>query len=322
MFNINKLNVEYWEDFDGDGTTLDTINEDGIFSYHCSTPYEDDSYMSDGLRTTINKYGIRKTDEGLTTTKQRSKAFNGFWGDAEYDYVQFTIKNDSSVEKTYTLSFFFLFGGSPIDKSWGFDSYADIEYELPIKLITLDDQNNITVLKETSVSFPCYTNGDLLYNKEYHEMITSVEIPAGKTMNLQLRMNGELPLCYSSAHAAKTEYTGTDYTTAPHPVNLLIDNIAISTGDNPVINVRKGETYPLSLDTLESDTVTYQTNSYLSQWTHKDKDTTCPYNPDVATVDDAGVITANEAGNTALVAVITHEDGTIERKQCIVQVTE
>ncbi len=87
--------------------------------------------------------------------------------------------------------------------------------------------------------------------------------------------------------------------------------------------MKTGETHQLKVDTMENDTVEYQTNSYLAQYTHSDKETSCTrFNNTVATVDDSGLITANATGKTACIVTITHEDGTIERKQCIVEVKE
>lgn len=171
------------------------------------------------------------------------------------------------------------------------------------------------------IDMPCTSDGNITSNKEYHEIVANVKVPAKQTVRLQLKMNGDLPLCFSSTHASKS--TDTDYKTTPHPVQICIDNITISEGANSVVSMSKTDTYQLDLDILDTDTVKYCTNSYLSDWTHTDTATECSrFNPDVATVDENGLITANEVGETCLIATISHSDGSVERKQCIVRVTE
>lgn len=143
-FDLNKLSVSYYEDFETT-TTLEALEEAGIFSYQCSNPYSSDSNMTNSnLSTAIKKMqGLRK--EAANIILQRSSAFNGFFGDPEKDYIQFALKNDSGTEKTYTLSFFFLFGGSPIDKGYKYDDYAEINYQLPIKLVSSNEEGSSSV---------------------------------------------------------------------------------------------------------------------------------------------------------------------------------
>ncbi|MCH5266257.1 MAG: hypothetical protein J1F02_10190, partial [Lachnospiraceae bacterium] len=136
-------------------------------------------------------------------------------------------------------------------------------------------------------------------------------------IRLQLKLDGSLPLCYSEFHSqSKTEYS-----TTPHPVSFIIDNVSIVSGNNPVISLSSGSSQTLELDTFEGDTVEYSTYAYLAQYTHNGQPSECTrFNTIPASVDNTGLITANTPGQTTLIAKITHQGGNVERKQCIVQV--
>ncbi len=254
--------------------------------------------------------GVLIMDDTLTSAKKQTPNMNGCFGSNE-DYLQFAISNTGSQEKNYTLSFMFKFTEIARDTRMASD------YELPLKLVALNESDNETELKtEIKIPYRCHTTS-LVYNKEFYEIYASVNVPASKTVRLQLKLNGDLPLC-------QIPDTHTGYEQIPHPVVYAIDNVAISSGSPTVISMKKGGTYQLQLDTMENDTVEYYTNSYLAKYTHSDKATSCTrFDTVVANVDkSSGLITAETQGETALIAVITHEDGTVERKQCIIKVEE
>ncbi|MCH5253058.1 MAG: Ig-like domain-containing protein [Lachnospiraceae bacterium] len=304
-FDFNKLDVEYFENFDGAGTTLDSVEEDDVLSWKATDP----SGLMSGKLTKLDKgYGLL-TNEGGSCTY----AFGSIFGSKE-DYVQFKINNTDTSEKTYTLSFMFRLHDIDADtlyisKQMKTNPSYMSSYKLPLKLVSVDDaENPITIKENIEIPFRCsrYSDG----NMEYYNISCSVKIPVEKAVRLRLMLDGDLPECYSSEHSG-----------IPHPVSYKIDNVAISSGDAPTVSVKAGSDYQLNLDTLESDTVKYYTNCYVAQYTHKDYETDCTrFDTIPATVDETGKITALAPGDTTLIAEITHEDGSISRKQCIVHV--
>ena len=309
LFNINKLNVEYWEDFET--SREDALAEAGIISYQETL----DENLWDSLKK-FTKHGIDKEGENLSPSKRVSYCLNGYWG-VQNDYLQFTISNTSDKEKDYTLSFMFRFREIATDSTSYSSSFeaSNVIYELPIKLVSIGNNGSENILKG-NIKVPYRCNQMVSKNKEFWEMIQTVTVPAGQSIQLRLKLDGDLPLCQ-----VPSRHTG--YDNIPHPVAYSIDNVAISSGSTNTITLKKEETYQLQLDTLETDTVEYYTNSYRANYTHSDMDTTCTrFDAITASVDETGLITASTPGETALIAVITHQDGTIERKQCIVQVTE
>jgi len=286
------------------------LAEAGIVSHKStmpdSTTWDNYSYIAFPAAS-----GVHIMDDSLTTKKKRTRCMSGLLGTQD-DYLQFTLNNDGEKKKTYTLSFMFRFKEIAIDSSDYIIEKSD--YVLPLKLIALDEKNNETLLKNSiKIPYPCAYGS---FNKEYFEISETVNVPAGEKIRLQLKLDGELPKCQ-----IPSQHIGAE--SEPHPVVYSVDNIAISSGSPTVISMKKGETYQLQLGTV-TDTIEYYTNSYLAQYTHNDNETTCTrFNSVVANVDKtSGLITAETQGETALIAVITHEDGTVERKQCIIKVEE
>lgn len=192
----------------------------------------------------------------------------------------------------------------------------NVSYKLPLKLISVDETNNEIILNDTiQIPYRCYTSSSAT-NREFYNISTSITVPAGKTVRIQLKLNGNLPLCQSpDSH--------TDAADEPHPIVYTIDNVCVSGGDPSTINIKTGDSYQLQLDTLPTDTVEYYTNCYMSQVSHSDKETTCPnFTTIPATVDSNGLITTSTPGDTALIAVITSADGTVKRKQCLIHVED
>lgn len=313
-FDMNKLTVEYWEDFLTKNTE-ELVAEDGIISYQEKTL--DESFLAGYSLKRFTKHGIDVVGENLSASKRASYCLNGRLGSQD-DYLQFKLENTEDKDKDYTLSFMFRFREIAVDSTDYSSDFApsDVDYELPLKLVSLDENNNEVVLQENiKVPYRCFTS--VSKNKEYLEVIQTVTVPAGKIVRLQLKLDGDLPLCQ-----VPTRHTGAEQ--EYHPVGYSIDNIAISSGSTNTITVKKGETYQLQLDTLADETVEYQTNSYLAHYTHSDQDTECSrFDTIVASVDGNGLITASEVGETALIAVIKNADGeVVRRKQCIVKVEE
>ncbi len=325
-FDINKLDVEYFENFDTTGATLETIKASDVLSWKFTEPA--DAEFSPTLTNAsfvkiYKNFGIFKTDDKLTTAQRRTAAFQGFFGDKE-DYLQFKVQNTGGTDKTYTLSFMFRFADIDADKSYINSQMASntsfVSYQLPLKLVAVDDSEQTTTVTN-NIKIPFRDNRYATSNKEYYDISGSVTVPAGKTVRLRLMLDGDLPGCISPDHMAQKE----GYDTMPHPCSFTVDNVAISTGDVPDISIKAGETYDLNLDTLETDTVKYSTNCYLSQFTYregKDTGTGSRFESIPATVDATGKITASSPGDTTLIAEITHQDGSITRKQCVVHVTE
>lgn len=319
-FNFNNLKVEYFENFDGENTTLDSVTNDGVISWKATEPSDPDFDIGFDSET-INIYqnlGVHKTDENLSLNERRTSCFKGFLGSRE-DYIQFTLKNETNVEKTYTLSFLFRFLDINADadyiKTQMEDNLAFVNYKLPLKLVSVDKQGTETTITE-NIQIPFRCHRLTVFNPEYNSITTSINIPAEETLSLRLILDGDLPTCLSPDHQAENA----SYATTPHPVTFTIDNIAISSGKLPTLTLNAGETHQLELDTVEGDTVKYYTNSYLAQYTHGTSETCTRFDTTVATVDETGKITANSAGETALIAEITHTNGEVERRQCIVHV--
>ncbi|MCH5253117.1 MAG: Ig-like domain-containing protein, partial [Lachnospiraceae bacterium] len=160
-FNINKLDVEYFEDFDGAGTTLDSIKEGDVFSWKAT----DTSGLMSGNLTKLDKgYGLLDAEGGSPTY-----AFSSIFG-SEEDYVQFKINNTDTSEKTYTLSFMFRFHDIDADTKYISTQMKTnpsfISYKLPLKLVSVDDAENPTTIKENiEIPFRCsrYSDGNMEY---------------------------------------------------------------------------------------------------------------------------------------------------------------
>ncbi|HAP14536.1 MAG TPA: hypothetical protein DCR07_00300, partial [Lactococcus sp.] len=247
-FNFNNLKVEYFENFDGENTTLDSVKNDGVFSWKATEP--SDSAFCPGLDSSFvnlyQKIGIHKTDPGLSTRQRPSNALKGFLG-SDKDYVQFTLKNTTNTQKEYTLSFLFRFFDIDADseyiESQMEENTSYVEYKLPLKMVSVNDLNEETIINDTlKIPFRCssYTSG----NPEYYEITSSIVIPANQTVNLRLTLNGDLPQCLSPNHTQENS----NYATTPHPVTFTIDNIAISSGKLPTLTLNAGETHQLELD--------------------------------------------------------------------------
>jgi len=287
------------------------LAEAGIVSHKSTKPDSFATWLDDYYKFFVRTFGVHIIDDTLSSKQKETDCMGGFFGTQD-DYLQFILNNDEEKEKTYTLSFMFRLDTIAVD-TWDY-LLEKSDYVLPLKLVALDENNNETLLKSSiKIPYSCDTG---MFNKEYYEISGTVDVPAGKQIRLQLKLDGDLPLCQIPA-----EHTGAE--SEPHPVLYTIDNIAISSGSPTVISMKKGETYQLQLGTV-TDTIEYYTNSYLAQYTHNDKETTCTrFDTVVANVDKtSGLITAETQGETALIAVITHEDGTVERKQCIIKVEE
>ncbi len=322
-FDINKLDVEYFENFDASDATLDTIQESGVLSWKFTDP---DANFSPNLNNSRsvklrNNYGVHVAKPSLTFLQRQTYSFQGFFGSKE-DYVQFKVENKEESEKTYNLSLMFRFididaDNSYIKKQMVSDS-SFVSYQLPLKLVAVDENESETTMTDNiKIPFRCaqWTSG----NMEYYDVTGSVKIPAGKTVRLRLMLDGDLPQCLSPEHAAK----GEGYDKMPHPCSFMIDNVAISTGEMNTITIKTGEDYQLNLDTLATDTVFYYTNCLAAQLTHSDYETDCTrFDVIPATVDDKGKITTKAPGDTVLMVEITHQDGSITRKQCLVHVEE
>lgn len=304
-FDFNKLSVSYWEDFNSLASTFSS----DVISYQSSESEISYTHKLSGA------YGVDIMDSSLSALKRATKGIMIAFADEEKDYLQFKISNESDNEKTYLLSFmihFYQIGGDTTKNLIGVT-----EYKLPLKLVSIDENGQETVLEEKmELSFPCLTGG---YNREFREVFANVKVPAGKSVCLQIKMAGDLPMCQNVSGHSSGAYENTK-----HPIEIVLDNVALSSnGDRATITMKKGEKQTLQLDKLEGDNIEYYTNCYLAKFTHESKDNTnnCPNFGEetlVATVDENGEITALNAGETILIAVITHGDGTIERKQCIV----
>lgn len=320
QFDFNNLKLDYWEDFNDRTLDMDKLTAAGVISK--PAPALDECWVNLPVHFDdfANSAGIFIMDDTLSLYKMKTRAMEGCFA-GESDYLQFTINNTGNKEKDYTLSFMFRFSQIANDYfTKDMLSLAD-DYKLPIKLVSLDENNNEVTLQQKQIPFICNTS--LTNNIEYHEILQTVTVQPGKTVRLQLKLDGELPHCYdSTAHKSEAEING-DAVNKPHPIVYNVDNVAISSNVNNTITMKKGSTYQLQLDTMDTDTVRYYTNVQSAQYTHNKRETTCTrYETIIAGVDTNGLITAYESGETALFAEITHQDGTVERKQCIVKVEE
>lgn len=313
-FSFDKCSVTYWQDFTGltASNITQTLEEEGVISWKSTIP-DSPLWTNYSPANATPSGGLLLTDTSLSASKRRTAGMNSFFGNND-DYLQFKLENAEAQDKAYTLSFMFRFTEIAVDST----SYKpqNVSYKLPLKLISLDETNNETTLDSTiQIPFRCYI-GNAVYNREFYNISTTVTVPANKTVRIQLKLNGDLPLCQSpDSH--------TDADNEPHPITYTIDNVCVSTGDPSTINIKTGDSYQLQLDTLPTDTVEYYTNCYMSQVSHSDKDTTCPnFTTIPATVDFNGLITTSTPGDTALIAVITSEDGTVKRKQCLIHVED
>ncbi len=309
VFDLNKLSIEKWEDFNNATTaTIDEVIANAGVSYKTTITNEVWSRYD-----VSNRYS---SGEGVCniegeTIVNKTKAMKYWFGDVG-DYVQFEIKNTSSQEKMYQLSFMFLFSSIAGERST-----SPVEYELPLKLISLDDQDQETVLKE-EIKLPYRCNMSIpAVNKNYHEISGTVKVPAGKKVRLRLKLAGDLPtICL------KNDAT---HANVVHPVECRIDNIAISSGAVTTLSLKNGGTYQINLDKTSGDKVRYYTNCDLAKVTHDidTQETPCSthwFSTPVVEVDENGLVTAKKAGDTTLIAVITHADGSVERKQCFIHV--
>ncbi|MCH5264775.1 MAG: Ig-like domain-containing protein, partial [Lachnospiraceae bacterium] len=178
-FDLNKLDVEYWEDFDGSSTTLDTVKSNGIISYQFTDPSDPNfafGFDNDSLTGIISTYGIHKTDTNLDIYSRGTNAFRGFFGDTN-DYLQFNLDNTTDTEKTYTLSFLFCFFDIGGDGDF-IDDVTSVNYNLPLKLVALDESDSQTTIKENiQIPFRCNYTG---LNTEYYDINTSIKVPAKK----------------------------------------------------------------------------------------------------------------------------------------------
>ncbi len=307
-FDLNKCSVEYWEDF-STTSTLDALAKDGIVSYQATTP---DPNLWDAFSYTdfAATGGVHIMDDNLMIFQKMTRSLNSSFVN-QNDYLQFTINNTESQEKSYTLSFMFRFVSIAIDSNY---KPTSVNYELPLKLVSLDEDNVETIIKDNiRIPYPCGTN---IYDSEFYEIASTINIAPGKKIRLQLKLDGDLPTCQSPDN-----HTGFD--DIFHPIVYTIDNISISTGNSSVITIKKGETYQTQLNTVSSDQIEYYTNCDLAKYTHKENKNECTrFNETIASVDENGLVSANIQGDTTLIAIITHEDNTVERKQCTIHVIE
>lgn len=314
-FSLDKCSVIYWQDFTGlsSSNITQTLEEEDVISWKKTIP---DSSLWDTFSPTTasSSGGLLLTDTSLSASKRRTAGMDSVFGDSD-DYLQFKLENTDSQDKAYTLSFMFRFKEIAIDSS----NYSPTSsYKLPLQLISLDENDNPTILDNT-IQIPYRCNAtSTANNREFYNISTTVTVPADKTVRIQLKLNGDLPTCQSPSN-----HTDTGAESAPHPIVYTIDNVCVSNGNPSTINLKTNDTYELQLDTLSTDTVEYYTNCYMSQVSHTDKTITCPnFTTLPATVDENGVITASAPGDTALIAVITSADKTIKRKQCLIHVED
>lgn len=309
-FNINKLTVEKWQDFNDEekidmNTILDEVAKLGV------------SHKTSELPTGFSEpnpydksYGLHKL--GVEGVAGRTAGYEYVFANKDDDYVQFDIQNNGANKQKYQLSFMIRFEGV-LSENGASSAYT----ELPVRLVSVEDETETSLGDTIMLPYRCYASSPA-YNRGFREVLTTVEVEAGKSACIRLKMAGDLPDCIKN---------NANHAGIKHPVECCIDNIAISTGAVNEISMTVGDTKQLNIDTLSSDTVEYFTNSYLAKYTHdhdlrSNKACTCHlFDTSVASVDEDGKITAETAGDTSLIAVITHKDGSIERKQCIVHVT-
>lgn len=299
-----EFKVEYYENFDehlnSSGSVDSPANQikqalaAGILSYSFPTT------ATDGLRlsqTVGASAGVLK-DDGKGST-----SFKGMF-DSDEDYVNFALENKDDTEKNFTLSFLLAFNDIDKDTATIKTLPADQRtYQLPLKLIDAATSKEI----KTDINLPlrCGT-GTATNNREYHEISCTVSIPANATTNIRLVLNGALPTCISS----------TAHNFDHHACTYLIDNILITSGPTETITLSKDGTKQLELskNLNTGDTISYYTNSQKAYQAHTAAETTCTRIQTIADVDNTGLITAKNTGETILVAKITYADGAVERK--------
>ena len=317
-FDINTLTVSYWKDFNS--VTVSELDEylGNVISSSETPP--DSTYWERWSMNKMNKMGLDDLSKSDKAAALRGTNTLRFCFNSENDYLQFELDNsEADSEKEFLVSFFARFAEIAKDTD---ERIANIAYELPLKLVSVNDAGKETILKN-NIKLPYYCNTSSSTNKEYYEFFQKVVVPAGKKVYLRLAMNGELPDC----QAGKTEADELCHG-QKHPVVISIDNVAISSGkktQQKEITLTKGDTLSLSVDKIEGDKVSFYTNCSLAKYTHDSKtpNASCTHLGEdtiVATVDESGTITATNAGETILIVEITHADGSVEHKQCIVHV--
>lgn len=314
VVDINDTSMEYWEDFNESDSSavfsdFETSNTNIIWKRE---------ELANGMFGTSNLF---EGNTGVVEEDAHTIGMNVYFSDQE-DYIQFSVRNTSDSDQTYLLSFMVRFYKTA-DMGAGFKP----EYKLPLKLVSVDQKGDEdeTPLKECEYSAPCDCQSSMYLrqaSKEFHEMFGEVQVPAGETLQLRLKLNGPLPTCEQpGAHP--------DISGLAEPVLITLDNVLITSGKKTTINMTTEagkNTQKFNLNVDDGDTVTYYTNCNLAQLTHnkqKRASNDCTNFGDetlVATVDAEGVITALHAGETVLVAKITHADKTVEYRQCIVKV--
>lgn len=286
--------------------SLTLLEQGNVVSLQATKP---DNTIWNTFRITNNFPSDGIIDPGTTSN---SRAMRSFFG-GENDYLQFMLDNNDTKEKSFTLSFMFSFYGVAIDEGlmWNEDDLP-IPYNLPLKLVAIDEAGNETTLKsKIHVPFPCAFYN---INPEFYEIQSTLNVPAKKKMKVQLKLDGELPICLIPEDHRNAE-------NEPHPVMYTVDNISISTGENKItLNTTDNKTHQLKLNTAPTDKITYYTKSSLAKTTHENEPTSCTNLTHVAEVSESGLITAHSAGVTALIAEIKHSDGSTEQKQFIIQV--
>lgn len=303
VFDINNISMECWEDFE-------EISNDSDLESKCKNI----TYTSTGVDMDIWGYAMFPKCFGKIGTNKDGNVTNGMGVclNQSNDNIQFSIENTGTREKTYLVSFMVRFYEILYDTADG----VETDYELPLKLVSVDESGQETSLKTINLPYLCKPSSSSA-NKEFYEMISTVEVPAGKTLCLRLKLNGELPSCCDDYH---DESEGAN---DPHPVYITVDNVAISSGNQNTLTLSKGDTFDLDVKTMSGDTVKYYTNCGIAKATHEQTATSCPNFGEetiIAEVDETGKVTAKNAGETILIAEITHTDGTVDRKQCIVHV--
>lgn len=285
--------------------SLELLEQGNVISFQATKP---DNTIWNTFRITNNFPSDGIVDLGTTRNSCAMRAFFG----GENDYLQFMLINDGTKEKSFSLSFMFSFYGVAIDEELMWDDSIPITYKLPLKLVAIDETGTETTLKSNiEIPFPCAFYNT---NPEFYEIQNTLNVPAGKKIKVQLKLDGELPKCLIPDDHSNAE-------NEPHPVMYTVDNISISTGENQIsLNTTDNNTYQLQLNTAPTDQVTYYTKSSLAKTTHEKESTSCTNLTHVAEVSDSGLVTACSTGITALIAEITHSDGSTEQKQFIVQV--
>lgn len=298
-------NVIYYENF-STTNSLDLLEQGSVVSFQATKP-DDSIWNTFKILNNFPSDGI--IDPGTT---RNSHCMQSFFG-SENDHLQFILNNESKKEKTFTLSFMFSFCMVAIDDDYMWDeSTLPINYNLPLKLVAINENGDETTLKSNiNIPFPC---AFYYSNPEFYEIQGTVNVPADEKITVQLKLDGELPDCLIPDDHQNA-------TGKPHPVVYNVDDISISTGENKInLNTTNNNTYQLQLNTAPTDEVTYYTKACLAKSTHEKNTTSCSNLTLIADVSEDGLITAHTAGVTSLIAEIKHSDGSTEQKQFIIQV--